>query len=103
MGSKLRYFIESRRNGQDSQVSGDNYRVLRYCGQFNGAREKLVLVLIVSVVVVVSLLSPISPLSDLRNIETTPWLSQCLEWKPINQSVDFNTYQIFWTQKIPDY
>ena len=62
MGSKLRCFIESRRNGQDSQVSGDNYRVLRYCGQFNGAREKLVLVLIVSVVVVVSLLSPLSSL-----------------------------------------
>ena len=41
MGSKLRYFIESRRNGQDSQVSGDNYRVLRYCGQFNGVRSEL--------------------------------------------------------------
>ena len=70
MGSKLRYFIESRRNGQDSQVSGDNYRVLRYCGQFNGARVKLVLVLIVSVVLVVQLLV-YRP--DFRNRETS-WL-----------------------------
>ena len=72
MGSKLRYFIESRRNGQDSQVSGDNYRVLRYCGQFNGARVKLVLVQIVSLVLVVQLLVyPFRP--DFRNRETS-WL-----------------------------
>ena len=48
MGSKLRYFIGSCPNGQDSQVNGDNYRGLRYCGQFNGVREKLVVVPLLS-------------------------------------------------------
>ena len=95
MGSKLRYFIGSCPNGQDSQVSGDNYRGLRYCGQFNGVREKLVLALIVLVVVVVPLLSLLVSTfqPDFRNMETRVWPWSCLEWKPIIQFVDFNSYQ----------
>ena len=91
-GSKLWYFIESCPGGQDRRVSEDNYRVLRYCGQFNGVRSELG-PCPESVRAAGGLLWPGFQVSVRFWKQGNTGLAVCgVECKPIIQFVDFNSY-----------